>query len=210
MAAYAMTELDGKKKDGDDKADDKAPAATGKQAASKETKENTDTEAKSAEIDGSAAHGFGSSPAKETAPNTSATEPTQTHVALTPTKAQEEAQSKQEPDSKNDIAVDTSAPVIEEKLSAEVTPNNADEKNRKRPHSATEEEEAPSSFNPPPRPQSGKSDTKVELFRKPTANNGLPLPERNVSSDSEDVTARKGDEVKEPPAKKVALESTQS
>jgi hypothetical protein len=54
-----------------------------------------------------------------------------------------------------------------------------------------EDEEAPSSFNPPPRPE------KVELFRRE-----IPLPE-SVSADSEEG---KGEE---PPMKKRAVDPVQ-
>lgn len=206
MAAYAMTELDDKKTDDAEKKDEEAPSADGEQPVPTEKKEKDGA-------DGS------SSPSEGAEPKTDAGEPNQTDAAPTPTKDTSQqsneilnANPSQSAAVSNDVTVDTSAPAIEEKSSAEVTPSNADEKSRKRPHSELEEEEAPSSFNPPPRPQNGKSETKVELFRKPTANDEIPFPERNVSADSadnENVTAANGDGANGPPAKKAAVESTQ-
>ena len=166
----------------------------------------------------SAIHGFGPSPTKEIAPVNHDSGTSNSPEEAASTKESEPQQNQVEPasESKNDTAsqpmtepIDTSAPPIEERLSAEVSPDHSDKNSRKRPYSTTEEEEAPSSFNPPSRPSNVK-EHKVELFRNPTANEAedekIPRPERNVSADSDDAHGR----VKEPPAKKTAMKPNQS
>jgi hypothetical protein len=140
-------------------------------------------------------------------------ETSQQNVAPTPTKITVSLQSKETPSQQTtkDTTVDTLDPPIEERPSAEISPDNADEKSRKRTHSALEEEGeyecAPSSFSPPKR----SDDTKIELFRKSSKSVGtIPLPERNVSADSDDVTAGCGkgaEDMKEPPAKRASVET---
>jgi hypothetical protein len=178
MAAYAMTELDDKK-DGEGGNNKKAAdtAADGNTAPEKENA----TEAK--DDSNSTVHGFGSSPSKasETDPTTDAAVPTPKDSNDPPLPSPKN----------NNVAVEKETEVvsIEQKSSAEVTPNNND---RKRSHSTMEE--PPSSFNPPPRQN--------DLFRNNNNNNKANvsiLPERNVSSDS-------GDHNVEHRAKKIAVE----
>lgn len=174
MAAYAMTELDDKK-DGEGGNNKKAAdtAADGNTAPEKENA----TEAK--DDSNSTVHGFGSSPSKAPESN-----PTTDGAAPTP----KDSNDPPIPAKNNDVGVEKETEVvsIEQKSSAEVTPNNND---RKRSHSTMEE--PPSSFNPPPRQN--------DLFRNNNKANVSILPERNVSSDS-------GDHNVEHRAKKIAVE----
>ena len=180
-------------------------------------KEDKGAEEKSVDKEASVPHGFGSSPMKAAPSQTNdSVESSQNNVASAPTKDTAESflnsvhpesdAPSQSTKAQKETTVDTCAPPIEKLPSHEITPNNLDEKTRKRTHTDMEEE-CPSSFNPPSRAQNGKNDTKVDLFRKPSESNGLPLPERNVSSDSDDVTAEKSVELKEPPAKRAAVET---
>ncbi|KAL3792002.1 hypothetical protein HJC23_011131 [Cyclotella cryptica] len=237
MAAYAMTELDGKKDD--EKGDDTKPAevspAPGVDGAGTAAPAPTNDSAQSppqstVSREGQASHGCAPTPTKNTAQpqRTDIAEPTQPHVAPTPTKNTVSLPSEVPPNASlpsdtttrqtqttkstdnNNTTIDTIAPPLEERPSAEVSPDNSDEKSRKRTHSAMEEvyeERAPSSFSPPKR----SDDTKIELFRKSSNSIGtIPLPERNVSADSDDVTAGCGkgaEDIEGPPAKRASVET---
>lgn len=218
MAAYAMTEM-GEKKDSTDNnnADTNTKQAESAGEATSSSIEKDKNKVSQLEMPTDESMGL---PAKETAATAttsieSTTKPTLAKNEESPQDDKAAAITKptQQPGSNDDTKVDTSAPPIEERPSAEISPDNSDEKSRKRLYSATveEEEEAPpSSFHPPPRPPNGKNETKVELFRKPTENGEqLPCPERNVSADSDDVTGDKQGEAKEPPLKKAAVDPTQ-
>eukprot|EP00804_Cyclotella_cryptica_P026121 CCRYP_013012-RA/>CCRYP_013012-RA protein AED:0.01 eAED:0.01 QI:957/1/1/1/1/1/2/150/745 len=237
MAAYAMTELDGRKDD--EKGDDTKPAevspAPGVDGAGTAAPAPTNDSAQSppqstVSREAQASHGCAPTPTKNTAQpqRTDIAEPTQPHVAATPTKntvslpsevprnaslpsdtTTRQTQTTKSTDN-NDTTIDTIAPPLEERPSAEVSPDNSDEKSRKRTHSAMEEEyeeRAPSSFSPPKR----SDDTKIELFRKSSNSIGtIPLPERNVSADSDDVTAGCGkgvEDIEGPPAKRASVET---
>jgi hypothetical protein len=187
MAAYAMTELD-EKKEGEKK-EENAPMPNGASKVKEERKgENAPMPngAATASKEPEESHAFGStSETKAPADNNPGSlpkesEPTEQDTPETSTPSQPSANPQ-----------DTSTPPIEERLSAEVSPDNKADETRKRPHSTMEDEEAPSSFNPPPRPE------KVELFRRE-----IPLPE-SVSADSEEG---KGEE---PPMKKRAVDPVQ-
>ena len=249
MAAYAMTELDGKEEEGgggggDGEAEKETQGSTTVTAPVEEgvmssMKESSEMEPQVPTTDGSVSHGFGPSPTKEIVPVNHAPESSNPPEAAASTNESNPQQHQDQPPSiqpnettfqpipEQQQPLDTNPPSIEERLSAEVSPDHTDEKPRKkRPHpsSSTDEEEAPpSSFHPPSRPppsSSSSSNTKEKnnLFRNPSSSsdvNGevevdggdISCPvERNVSADSDD----NGDgRVKEPPVKKAAVESTQ-
>lgn len=228
MAAYAMTEM-GEKKDGSDNNHTDTHTTKAESAGEATSSPIKEEENAISQLEMPTDESMGL-PAKATAAMTT----TSIESTMNPASVKDEEISQddkaaaiqesaasnngtatQQTASNDDRKVDTSAPPIEERLSAEISPDNSNEKSRKRLHSAIEEngeeEEAPpSSFHPPPRPPNGKNDTKVELFRKPNKNGEqLPCPERNVSADSDDVTGDKREEGKEPPLKKAAVDPTQ-